>query len=253
MAKKDQKLDQSTQSMIEATRSRAKFSGHGNAKGAAGYRDPDDNDYAGSCEFLTATGNSIAINPQEGGYDPIKISVAWDNVHVQESGFIGKLFKKVRKVGVDMDIGCLYEMKDGTRGAIQAFGKKFGDFENVPFIKLSGDERTGCAEGEDEYILINGQKWNEIEKILIYLYIYDGAGDFEDVKPQVIVDIPGENDLVVVLGANDDVLDLCAVAELHNVRGGIKLTNQTEYFPGHESMDRAYGYGLDWADGQKSA
>ena len=241
----------SVDSMAEATESVADFSGHGGALGAAGYRNPDENNYEGTCEFLTEPGNSVAINPQEGGYEPIKISVAWDNIHLQESGFFGKMFKKARKVGVDLDLGCLYELKDGTRGAIQAFGEKFGSFDDAPYFALSGDERTGDAEGEDEYILINGQKWDEIEKFVIYIYIYEGAGDFEDVKPQIIVDIPGENDLVVTLAANDDELDLCAVAEIHNVRGGLRLTNQTEYFPGHAEMDRAFGFGLEWAEGKK--
>ena len=249
--KKETPITPSVQSMIEATKSRAEFSGHGNAKGAAGYRNPDVNDYEGSCEFLTEPGHSIAINPQERGYEGIRISVAWDNVQVQEAGLMGKLFKKVRNIGVDIDVGCLYELKDGTRGAIQAFGKKFGSYDEPPYISLSGDERTGDSKGKDEHLQINGKKWNEIEKVLIYVYIYEGAGDFEDVKPQVIIDIPGENDLVVVLGDNHDKLDLCAVAELHNTRGGIKLTNCSEYFSGHEGMDRAFGYGLEWGDGEK--
>ena len=143
-------------------------------------------------------------------------------------------------------------MQDGTRGAIQAFGEKFGEYDKPPFISLSGDERTGDADGHDEFILVNGEHWKDIKRILVYIYIYEGAARWSQIKPQLVVDVPGENDLYVTLGAHNDALDLCAVGGLENVRGGIKLTNYTEYFPGHLEMDRAFGYGLEWGEGHKS-
>ncbi|MFP4314190.1 MAG: Tellurium resistance protein TerA [Alphaproteobacteria bacterium] len=246
----DEDLSPSQSSILEATRSRAQFSGHGAALGAAGYRAASD--HPENCDFLEEPGGYVSINPQKDGFEPIMIGVAWDNVQVEQSGFFGKLFKKARKIGVDLDIGCLYEMQDGTRGAIQAFGKKFGNFKKPPFISLSGDERTGDADGHDEYLLVNGQHWNDIKRILVYIYIYEGAPSWSMIKPQIVIDVPGENDLYVTLKAHNDSLALCAVGELENVRGGIRLTNRTEYFPGHSEMDRAFGFGLDWADGIKS-
>ena len=239
----------SNNSMMEATRSRASFSGHGGSLGASGYRVAANN--PDNCEFLNEPGQNIAISPKD-GFENILIGVEWDNKHVENSGFFGKMFKKIRKVGIDLDIGCLYEMNDGSRGAIQAFGEKFGDYNAPPYISLSGDERTGDADGHDEYMLVNGAHWNDIKRLLVYIYIYEGAPSWSEINPQIILDVPGENDLVVTLGAHDDALCLCAVGELENVRGGIRLTNRTEYFPGHEEMDRALGYGLDWADGVKS-
>jgi tellurite resistance protein TerA len=240
----------SVTSMIEATRSRGKFSGHGNAKGIAGYRDPKDNSYDGTCEFITEVGQSVSVNPPQGGFQQIAIAAAWENIKAKNGGLFGAV-KKVAGAGVDLDLGCLYEMADGTRGAIQAFGEKFGDFNKPPFMQLSGDERTGNKKGEDESIFVNGTKWNEIKKILVYVYIYEGASNWKEVRPQIVIDVPGENDLVMALGNYDDVLDLCVIGELENVRGGIKLTNRSEYFPGHEEMDRAYGFGLEWGDGKK--
>lgn len=239
----------SVDSLSEATRSRASFSGHGGSLGAAGFREASDDPE--NCEFLSEPGSSIAVSPGAEGFNEIMIGVAWDNIQLQDPSFFGKMFKKVRNVGVDLDIGCLYELKDGRRGAIQAFGEKFGDFENAPFMRLSGDERTGNKEGTDEFILVNGRHWDQIARILVYIYIYDGAPRWSMIRPQIILDVPGENDLVVTLGAHNDALALCAVGGIENVRGGIKLTNYTEYFPGHQEMDRAFGFGLDWADGRK--
>jgi len=153
----------------------------------------------------------VAVNPGEDGFEHIMIGAAWDNVKTKNAGFFSGLFKKARKVGVDLDVGCLYELQDGTRGALQAFGEKFGQLD----------------------------------------YIYKGVLDWSELKPQLVVDVPGENDLYVTLQHHNDALDICAVGGLENVRGGIKLTNYTEYFPGHMEMDRAFGFGLDWADGSK--
>ncbi|MFK7839431.1 MAG: Tellurium resistance protein TerA [Bdellovibrionales bacterium] len=239
----------SNNSLINATKSRANFSGHGGSLGASGYRVAANN--PDNCEFLNEPGQNIAINCGDNGFEDILIGVEWDNTHVQDVGFFQKLLKRVQKEGVDLDIGCLYEMADGTRGAIQAFGEKFGSFDAPPYISLSGDERTGDAEGHDEFLLVNGQHWNDIKRLLVYIYIYEGAPSWSEINPQIILDVPGENDLVVTLGAHNDHLCLCAVGGIENIRGGIKLTNYTEYFPGHAEMDRAFGFGLDWADGTK--
>ena len=240
----------SSASLTQASESIVDFSGHGASLGAAGYRVASD--HPDNCEFLANAGDSVAISPGAEGFESFMIGVAWDNIKVEDSGLFGKWFKKVRKVGVDLDIGCLYEMQDGTRGSIQAFGEKFGNFNEAPFISLSGDERTGDTEGDDEYLLVNGEKWKDVKRVLVYIYIYKGALRWSELHPQIVVDVPGESDLYVTLNAHDDALSLCAVGELENVRGGIKLTNRTEYFPGHEEMDRAFGYGLAWADGKKN-
>lgn len=245
----NEKSNPSQNSLAEATRSRAKFSGHGKALGAAGYR--ESSTHQDNCEFLKDPGSFINVSPGPNGIEDFLIGVAWDNVRVEQSGFFGKIFKKARKIGVDLDIGCLYEMQDGTRGAIQAFGEKFGDFRKPPFISLSGDERTGDADGHDEYLMVNGAHWNDIKRVLVYIYIYEGAPSWSEINPQIVVDVPGEQDLYVTLSAHNNQLCLCAVGELENVRGGIRLTNRTEYFPGHAEMDRAFGYGLEWGDGQK--
>lgn len=242
-------VDPSQASLAEANRYRAKFSGHGKALGAAGYKEPSD--HPENCDFLTDPGHSVAVTPGANGFDIFRIGLTWDNTRLQKGNMFERLAKRLLGKGIDLDLGCLYELQDGTRGALQAFGKKFGNLEAAPFVALSADERTGDKAGEDEYLLVNGLHWNEIKRLLIYIYIYDGSNRWSKIKPQVVVDIPGENDLYVTLKATNDKLALCALAGLENVRGGIKLTNYTEYFPGHQEMDRAFGFGLPWGDGEK--
>lgn len=240
----------SQHSISEADRDRAVKSRHGGA-GAAGYISKHDEDQASA--FLTDPGETAIVNPPAGGLPDFEIGIAWDNVAVEsEDNFFKRFFKKkVMRLGVDLDLGCLYELKDGTRGGMQAFGEVHGALKEPPYIFLTGDERRGDLAGLDERIYVNGAHWNDIDRIMIYVYIYGGAKNWASVKPQIQVRVPGEQPMVVTLNARKTQMSVCAVAGLENVRGGIKLTSYLEYFPGHAEMDRAFGFGLGWENGQK--
>ncbi len=239
----------SSDSLTEATRTRSRFSGHGPSKGAAGYKVVTDNP---DCEFLSQSGHTTIINPHDGGYGLIHIGAAWDNIKPPKPGFFDRLLKKSPPHGVDIDLGCLYEMEDGSRGCIQAFGEMMGNYDAHPYIRLSGDERTGDADGDDEHLELNGVHWPRFKRVLVYVYIYHGAPNWSVLRPQIQVRVPDENPMIVTPDAHMDELAVCAIAMMENVRGGIRLTNHTEYFPGHNEMDRAFGFGLQWADGKKA-
>lgn len=238
-------------SLEEANRDRAERSSYGGI-GAAGYVSPDDEVQPGS--FLSQPGEIAVINPPKNGMQDFRIAVAWDNVAVEESGggILGRFIQRnVYNLGVDLDLGCLYRLKNGERGGLQAFGEKFGALNEPPYIALSRDERTGDKKGIDEMILVNGTQWQNMERILLYVYIYDGAKNWESVRPQVQVRVPGEKPMIVTLQTAKTEMAVCAVALIESVRGGIKLTSCLEYFPGHAEMDRAFGFGLEWEDGSK--
>jgi tellurite resistance protein TerA len=234
----------------DANRDRADFSGHGGAKGAAGFIDPADQ--SANIDFLGRRGDVLAVTPPATGFDEIRLAAAWDHAEHADTSFMGKLLKRKVAVDIDLDLGVLYEMKDGSRGAVQAFGKLMGRYDAPPYIALSGDERTGRADGEDEYIRINGKAWPDIKRILTYIYIYRGVPDWAGARPQIQLRVPNQNPLVVTLASHHKTNAICAVAGLENVRDGIRLTNYTEYFPGHAEMDRAFGFGLEWETGRKA-
>lgn len=238
----------SLKALNDANRERAEFSGHGDAKGAAGVTAAP-NDPRNS-ENLNMPGLSIAVTPPKTGFEFINVGVAWSNAKIREAGLLGKIISTATNQGVDLDIGCLYEMADGARGAIQAFSDgKFGAIDQPPYMKLLRDDKKGNRRGFNEQISISAKHWDQIKRVLVYVYIYDGAPNWAALNPRVVLDVPGDDDLFVTLSTHNDKLPLCAVGGLENVRGGIKLTNYTEYFPGHAEMDRAFGFGLEWGDG----
>ena len=244
------KKSASQSSLESATRWQSKFSSHGTSLGAAGKRilnyDPT------NATTLSKPGQSVAVSPQEQCFNHITIGAAWDPVTKLRKGPLGSLLNLKKKTNIDLDIGCLYELQNGERGAIQAFGEKWGTIDKPPYIALSGDERTGDTEGFDEQLNIIGENWPHIKRALIYLYIYDTRETWAGINPRVLIDIPGEEDLAVTLSHHEQHLQLCAIGMIENIRGGLKLTNISEYYHGHEDMDRAFGFGLNWEDGEKS-
>ena len=241
----------SADSLEKATESRADLSTHGDAVGAAGVTETD---IAEVQDLLDKNGESNIISPPQGGFGKIHAGLAWNNVIVEKaSGFMG-LIKKATKQGVDLDLGCFYELEDGSRGILQAFGELFGEYEGKPYIKLSGDDRTGDADGFDEYLSLNGSKWPEIKRVLIYTYIYEGASDWSQIKPVININLhDGQHDSVTISPhLKTNKLTVCALASLKNVKNGMQIVTHGEYFASHAAMDRAFGFGLKWEDGAKN-
>lgn len=240
----------SSDSLKEASENKAEFSGHQDAVGIAGYQE-DEGRYQ-DCENLSAASSTKLVKKPEGGFGPIHVGLSWNNIVMERAdGFLNRLLKKVTEAGVDLDLGCLYELKDGSRGCIQAFGEKFGAYESAPYIHLNGDERTGDAAGDDEIIKINGQKWDEIERVLVYCYIYEGPTLWAEIAPQLTISKANEPCVKITPHAHRGDINICALAKIQNRDGHMHFTNHTEYFHDHAAMDRAFGFGLQWGEGHK--
>jgi hypothetical protein len=56
----------SVDSLAEASRSRAQFSGHGRSLGSAGFREASN--HPKNCAFLNEPGSAIAVTPPAGGF-----------------------------------------------------------------------------------------------------------------------------------------------------------------------------------------
>lgn len=241
----------SSHSIEQASESTDTYSGHGQAAGAAGVVEQD----IITCQdMLDKTGESNIITAPEAGFDNLHIGLQWNNIIVEEAkGLIG-LIKKVTKKGVDLDLGCFFELQDGTRGILQPFGELFGKLDEIPYMELSGDERTGDAEGDDEYLTINGKAWPKIKRVLVYTYIYEGSSDWSQIKPKITIDLNHESNHKVVIepALQTSNMTVCALATIKNVKDGIQIATHGEYYTSQASMDRAFGFGLKWEDGAKN-
>ena len=157
--------------------------------------------------------------------------------------------------GIDLDLGCMYELADGRRGLVQALGNTFGDYEREPFIQLDADDRTGAA-ANGENLFINGERFDQIKRAVIFSFIYEGAANWGVTNGVVTVTAPGQAPVEVRLDGGDRQI-MCAIALIENRGGNLVITKLAEYFQqqgmtsAHELMDRHYGFGMRWKTGSK--
>jgi len=152
---------------------------------------------------------------------------------------------------IDLDLGCLYELKCGEKGSLQALGKMFGNFQDLPYIFLSGDDRVGTT---GESLKINGSKVSLFKRILIYSYIYEGVSKWSeaDGRIQIILkDILKQPDVIAKIDSPIDSNRTCAIALFKNVNNQFEVSKPLTYFPGQEEMDKHFSWGLPWSTGSK--
>lgn len=234
--------------IADADRTQNRFSSYHGALGEAGVREPM---LGLDAAFLANPGEMTAINPPPGGFETVYAGCSWNIQKTKRSGFLGQILGLSKKQKIDIDLGCLVELMDGSRFAIQALGDVHGAYDDPPFVLLSADERTGARDGDDEFLYINGEKWPLVKRVLVYAYIYGGVASWADVRPVMSVFVPGHPPIVLSPRTSVDKLDVCALILFENSRDGMKVTNLSEYFPGQAEMDRAYGFGLSWTQGAK--
>ncbi|QFK71437.1 Tellurium resistance [Pradoshia sp. D12] len=178
------------------------------------------------------------------------VNLNWNQKSAPKSGgFMSALFGKSNNV--DLDLGCLFEMKNGEKGCVQALGNAFGNYNARPFMKLDADDRTGSAVG-GENLRINGDKVTEIKRILVYAFIYQGVANWSQADGVVTLKYPGGSDVEVKLDEHLNGKNMCAIAMIENVNNEtFKVERLVEYFKGHQDMDRAFNWGMNWVRGSK--
>lgn len=202
---------------------------------------------------LEKNGDKISLEKsnQAAGYGQIECNLNW-GAGSQEKKIFG-LFKNKKSsehLDVDLDLGCLYEMSDGSKSAIQALGNCFGSFDKFPYINLSGDDRSGTST-DGEFLYINGNYFNEIKRVCVFAYIYEGAINWEEAKAKVTVKVPEQPVIEVILDTNQNKLSMCAIVMLENVKGKLKVTKLNKYFQNHSDLDKNYKWGMNWVSGSK--
>jgi tellurite resistance protein TerA len=153
--------------------------------------------------------------------------------------------------GVDLDLGCLYELADGRKGVIQALGNSFGSLNSPPWIALDGDDRTGSVAGGENMSINLGQP-GRFKRVLIFAMIYEGAANWAAVDGVVTLTPASGQQFEVKLDATSSGSRMCAVAQLVESGGDLVFQREVEYIEGGQmALDKKYGWGMNWARGRK--
>ncbi|MFC5953498.1 Tellurium resistance [Streptomyces pratens] len=154
-------------------------------------------------------------------------------------------------VNVDLDLGCLYELQDGTKGVVQPLGGLLGDVNGPPYVKLSGDDRFGSGSGETLYVNLDQRE--NIKRLLVFVYIYDQTPAFDRTQAMVTL-YPGNGPRIEIsLDERHPQARSCAVVMIENIKEEIIVHREVKFVYGFQGeLDRLYGWGLQWGRGFKS-
>lgn len=188
---------------------------------------------------LSKSGDSHKVSLKKETPQNIKVNLKWE---AAKKGWFGGGGNQ------DLDLGCMYELVDGSKGVIQALGKLFGSRTADPFIALDGDDRSGSsAAGENLEIL----RPDRIKRVVLFAYFYEGSSDFKALNTKVTMQVTNGETVTLDLSTPASGRTFCALAQVSVKDGQIVLTKEEKYFAGHRDCDAAYGFGFNWTTGSK--
>ncbi len=208
---------------------------------------------------LTKSAPRVSLTKSGGTAGVVRVNLNWSSgsiapVAPAAGGFLSRIKaagQPPRATGIDLDLGCLYELADGRKGVVQALGNSFGSLQAAPWILLDGDDRTGTASQGENMSIDLGQS-GRFRRILIFAMIYQGAPNWAAVDGVVTVTQANGQRIEVRLDDADTDSRICAIAQLIEVGGDLILQREVRYLKGgQQALDREFSWGMQWAPGRK--
>ncbi|MEU6102728.1 TerD family protein [Streptomyces flaveolus] len=205
---------------------------------------------------LTKAAPSVSLTKQGGTSGAMRVNLNWE-VRKQFSGWARKLGRPVAMHDdLDLDLCCLFELSDGSKGVVQALGNAFGSLHQPPFIHLDGDDRTGAVTtGENLSINLDHQK--HFRRILVFVTIYEGARSFADLHATVTLQPQYGAAIDFSLDECTVPSTVCALALITNTGNDLVVQREARYLvpergvSPQRTVDYAYGWGMNWTPGRK--
>jgi tellurite resistance protein TerA len=200
---------------------------------------------------LTKSAPSVSLTKQGGAGGQLRVNLQWSSgAAPQKKGLFGRLAGGGG--GIDLDLACLWEFTDGSKGVVQALGNAFqAPYRGAPIIRLDGDDRSGSAVG-GENMFIDLSRINEIRRILVFTFIYEGVPNWASADGVVTLYPSAGPEIEVRLDEADSGSPTCVIAMLENRGGELVVQREVRYIRGGQAdVDRAYGWGMEWARGSK--
>ena len=205
---------------------------------------------------LTKSAPSVSLTKTAGTTGILRVNLNWNSRPAGGGGgFLKRLAAAASSGAIDLDLGCLYEYTDGSKGVIQALGNAFRGQHSLPdgqsIVWLDGDDRSGAASG-GENLLVNLEHTQLIRRLLVFALIYEGVPNWGQADAVVTMYPANGPQIEVRLDEHDPRARLCAIAMLENRGGELVVNREVRYVHGGQDvLDRTYGWGMDWTPGRK--
>ncbi|MCH0562346.1 TerD family protein [Streptomyces sp. MUM 2J] len=205
---------------------------------------------------LTKASPTVSLAKQGGTSGALRVNLNWE-VRKQFSGWGGKRGRAVAlHSDLDLDLCALYELADGRKGVVQALGNAFGALDRPPYVHLDGDDRTGAvAAGEN--LTVNLDHKQDLRRLLVFVTIYEGARSFADLHATVTLQPQHGAPVEFSLDECTVPSPVCALALITNEGGDLVVRREARYLvpergvSPQRTVDRAYGWGMNWTPGRK--
>lgn len=191
---------------------------------------------------LQKSGESHKISLSKGSSDLIQTNLKWNSA-IEKKGLFGS-----KITHADLDLACLYQLKDGSSGIVQALGNSFGSKENSPYIFLDGDDRSGSSQAGETMFLT---KPSEISLAVIFAYIYQGSAQWDKTGAVITLSQSNKDDIVIDMKNTPSPHKFCVIAALKTDGTDLHVIREEKFFQSHQAVDSAYGFGLTWTTGRK--
>nr|WP_106516359.1 TerD family protein [Streptomyces himastatinicus] len=205
---------------------------------------------------LTKEAPAVSLTKQGGTSGALRVNLNWQ-VHKQFQGWGQKLGRALALHGdLDLDLGCLFELADGSKGVVQALGNSFGSLHQPPFIQLDADDRTG-ARTSGENLTVNLDHKDAFRRILVFVTIYEGARSFANLHATVTLQPQFGAPVDFSLDECTVPSTVCALALITNNGGDLVVQREARYLvpdrgvSPQRTLDHAYGWGMNWTPGRK--
>jgi tellurite resistance protein TerA len=201
----------------------------------------------GAPVVLTKAAPAVSLAKTAGGV--LRVNLNWNARPSEPRGF----FKKVEPA-LDLDLGCLYEFTDGSKGVVQALGNAFVASDRhtgTAIIRLDGDDRSGSVAG-GENLLIDLAHVDKLKRVLVFALIYEGAANWAAADGVATLYPATGPSVTIRLDDPRDGARICAIAMLETRGGGLQVHREIKYINGGQrALDEAYGWGMRWTAGRK--
>jgi tellurite resistance protein TerA len=204
---------------------------------------------------LTKSSPSVSLTKRGAAGGQLRINLQWSTGVAPtpvKKGLLSRLAGVGGPRGIDLDLACLWELTNGEKGVVQALGNAFqAPYSGPPIIRLDGDDRSGAVSG-GENMFVDLSRVQEIRRILVFAFIYEGVPNWASADGVVTLYPSSGPEIEVRLDESDTSAPTCVIAMLENSGGELVVRREVRYIRGGQAdVDRAYGWGMEWARGSK--
>ena len=185
---------------------------------------------------LTKAQPKVDLTKRAGALGLIKANLNWTQ---SAGGFF--------KSKIDLDLGAFVELNNGQKALVQALGNRL-DFS--PYIKLLEDDRSGNSV-DGEWLHIDGNNIQDVKRIIIFAFIYEGTPNWSKANAQVTLHVPDMGPIESKLTEESRSKRFCAIAEITVNNGKVQVEQLNKLFDGHKDCDQHFGWGFSWTEGRK--